>query len=75
MNMKDLVADAKQRMHASVETVRRDVNDHLKRMLKDHTVSEDDEKQAMAEVQKLTDHSIEQINEILKKKEAEIMEV
>ena len=59
----------------AIRNVRRDVNDHLKRMLKDHEVSEDDEKQSMAEVQKLTDHSIEQINEILKKKEAEILEV
>ena len=59
----------------AVRNVRRDVNDHLKRMLKDHEVSEDDEKQAMAEVQKLTDQTIEQINEVLKKKEAEVMEV
>ena len=59
----------------AIRNVRRDVNDHLKKMLKDHEVSEDDEKQAMAEVQKLTDHTIEQINEILKAKEAEVMEV
>ena len=59
----------------AIRNVRRDTNDHLKKLLKDHKVSEDDEKQAMAEVQKLTDHTIEQINEILKKKEAEIMEV
>jgi ribosome recycling factor len=59
----------------AVRNVRRDVNDHLKKMLKDHEVSEDDEKQAIAEVQKLTDHTIEQINEVLKKKEAEILEV
>jgi ribosome recycling factor len=55
--------------------VRRDANDHLKKLLKDHKVSEDDEKHAMTEVQKLTDQHIEKINEILKKKEAEIMEV
>jgi ribosome recycling factor len=59
----------------AIRNVRRDANEHLKRMLKDHEVSEDEEKQAMAEVQKLTDHSIEQINDILKKKEAEILEV
>jgi len=59
----------------AVRNVRRDVNDHLKRMLKDHEVSEDDEKQAMTEVQKLTDGTIEQINDILKKKESEILEV
>ena len=48
----------------AIRNVRRDVNDHLKKLLKDHEVSEDDEKQAMAEVQKLTDQHIEQINEV-----------
>jgi ribosome recycling factor len=59
----------------AIRNVRRDANDHLKKLLKDHEVSEDDEKHAMAEVQKLTDQHIEQINEVLKKKEAEIMAV
>ena len=59
----------------AVRNLRRDANEHLKKQLKDHTISEDDEKLAMAEVQKLTDGHIEQINEVLKKKEAEIMEV
>jgi ribosome recycling factor len=59
----------------AVRNVRRDVNDHLKKLLKDHQVSEDDEKHAMAEVQKLTDQHIEEINSALKKKEGEIMEV
>jgi len=59
----------------AIRNVRRDVNDHLKKLLKDHKVSEDDEKHGVAEVQKLTDVHIEKINEILKKKEAEIMEV
>jgi ribosome recycling factor len=59
----------------AIRNVRRDANDHLKKMLKGHEVSEDDEKQAMAEVQKMTDQHIEQINEILKKKESEIMAV
>ena len=59
----------------AIRNVRRDVNDHLKKMLKSHEVSEDSEKQSMAEVQKMTDQHIEQINEILKKKETEIMAV
>jgi ribosome recycling factor len=59
----------------AVRNVRRDANDHLKKMMKDKAISEDDEKHAIAEVQKLTDHSIEQINELLKKKEADIMAV
>jgi ribosome recycling factor len=59
----------------AIRNVRRDVNDHLKKLLKDHQVSEDDEKHAVAEVQKLTDQHIEEINAALKKKEGEIMEV
>ena len=58
----------------AVRNVRRDVNDHLKKLLKDHEVSEDDEKLAMNEVQKLTDGSIKQIDDMLKKKETEVME-
>ena len=59
----------------AIRNVRRDVNDHLKKMMKDKSISEDDEKHAIAEVQKLTDHSIEQVNELLKKKEADILAV
>src|SRR5262249_49885745 len=59
----------------AIRNVRRDVNDHLKKLLKDHQVSEDDEKHAVAEVQKLTDQHSEETNSALKKKEAEIMEV
>src|SRR5205085_4229616 len=55
----------------AIRNVRRDVNDHLKKLLKTHEVSEDDEKLAMTEVQKMTDHEIEEINQILKKKETE----
>jgi ribosome recycling factor len=59
----------------AVRNVRRDANEHLKKLLKEHDVSEDDEKHAIAEVQRLTDQHIEEINAALKKKEAEIMEV
>jgi len=59
----------------AVRNVRRDTNDHLKKLMKDHEISEDDEKLALAEVQKLTDGHIARIDETLKKKEAEIMEV
>ena len=59
----------------AIRNVRRDTNEHLKKLLKDHAISEDDEKHALAEVQKLTDHHIEQVNEVLKRKEAEVMAV
>ena len=55
--------------------MRRDANEHLKKLLKDHEVSEDDEKHAVAEVQKLTDQHTEEINAAVKKKEVEVMEV
>ena len=59
----------------AVRNVRRDANEHLKKLLKEHETSEDDEKHALAEVQRLTDQHIEEINVALKNKEAEIMEV
>jgi ribosome recycling factor len=59
----------------AVRNVRRDTNEHIKKLMKEHEVSEDDEKHALAEVQKLTDQHIEEINAALKKKESEIMEV
>ncbi|MCG6921919.1 MAG: ribosome recycling factor [Acidobacteria bacterium] len=59
----------------AIRNIRRDANDELKKLLKEHELGEDDERHALAEVQKLTDQHIEEINEGLKKKEAEIMEV
>ena len=59
----------------AIRNVRRDVNEHLKKLMKDHEMSEDDEKHALAEVQKLTDQHTNEIDAALKKKEAEIMEV
>ena len=59
----------------AIRNVRRDANDHLKKQQKDKKLSEDELKQAEDEVQKLTDQHIKTIDEILKNKEAEIMEV
>ena len=59
----------------AIRNVRRDTNEHFKKLLKDHTISEDEEKQALTEVQKLTDQHTQKIDELLKKKEAEVMEV
>ena len=59
----------------AVRNVRRDTNEHLKKLLKDKKISEDDEKHAMAEVQKLTDQHIDEIGEVLKKKETDVMVV
>ncbi len=59
----------------AVRNIRRDGNDHLKKMLKDKLISEDDEKHALAEIQKLTDDHIHKLEEVAKKKEQEILTV
>src|SRR2546425_5190363 len=59
----------------AVRNIRRDGNDHLKKMLKDKLISEDDEKYALAEIQKLTDDYIHKLEEVAKKKEQEILTV
>ena len=57
----------------SVRQVRRDANERLKKLLKDHKISEDDEKKGLEEVQKLTDAHIRQIDETQKKKDADLL--
>jgi ribosome recycling factor len=57
----------------SVRQVRRDANDRLKKMLKDHGLSEDDEKKGLDEVQKLTDQYIKSIDDLQKKKDTELL--
>ena len=59
----------------AVRQVRREANDRLKKMLKDKTISEDAERDALAEIQKLTDSHIARIDELAKSKEQEIMSV
>ena len=59
----------------AIRQVRRDGNEKLKKMQKDHQISEDEEKRSHDEIQKLTDRYIEQVADVLKHKEKEIMEV
>lgn len=59
----------------AIRQVRRDGNDRLKKMLKGHEISEDDEKRALDEIQKMTDKHIEEVGTVLKHKEADIMAV
>ena|SRR5450759_429180 len=58
-----------------VRNVRRDANDQLKKSEKDGNISQDDLRRAEAEIQKITDANIREIDEMLKRKELEIMEV
>ncbi len=58
----------------NVRQVRRDVNDGLKKLLKNHELGEDDERRALDEVQKITDTHVQQIDELQKTKDAELLE-
>jgi len=57
----------------SVRQIRRDANERLKKLLKDHKISEDDERKGLDEVQKLTDGHVKQIDELQKKKDLELL--
>ena len=60
----------------AVRNVRRDGNEALKKLAtKDKKISEDDEKRALEEVQKMTDEEIRRMEDLCKKKEAEVMQV
>ena len=56
-----------------VRTVRRDANDKLKKMLKEHQIAEDDEKRGLDEVQKITDSAIRAIDDLQTKKDDELL--
>jgi ribosome recycling factor len=57
----------------AVRQVRRDANDRLKRLLKDHEISQDDERRALDEVQKITDQHVRLIDDLQKKKDQELL--
>ena len=58
-----------------MRNIRRDGNDAIKRILKDKKITEDDERRAFDEIQRLTDDEIEKMEEISKAKEKEVMTV
>src|SRR6187551_1768369 len=59
----------------AIRNVRRDANEHLKKLLKDKQCSEDDERHAQTDVQKLTDRYIAEIDKVLHAKEADLMAI
>ena len=59
----------------AVRNVRRDANEHLKKLLKDKKVNEDDERRAQDDVQKLTDRFVAEIDKALQAKETDLLAV
>jgi ribosome recycling factor len=56
-----------------IRQARRDANDRLKKLLKDHKISEDDERRSLEDVQKITDQHVAAIDELQKKKDTELL--
>jgi ribosome recycling factor len=70
-----VVRHAGEESKIAVRAVRREANDHLKKLLKDKHVPEDEEKRAQDEVQRLTDRVVAEIDRLVHAKEAEVMAV
>jgi ribosome recycling factor len=70
-----LVRNMAEEGRVAVRNVRRDVLRHLEELVRNGDVGDDEERAAEGRVQKLTDDHVHQIDELLKRKEAEIMEV
>ncbi|MEY4763405.1 MAG: hypothetical protein RI907_78 [Pseudomonadota bacterium] len=59
----------------AVRNLRRDANEHAKKLLKDKDITEDDERRSQDDIQKLTDKTIVEIDKLVQSKEAEVMAV
>ncbi|MDR3214020.1 MAG: ribosome recycling factor [Azoarcus sp.] len=59
----------------AVRNLRRDANQHLKDAVRDKLISEDDERRAEENIQKLTDHYVTEIDKLLAQKEQELMQI
>ncbi len=70
-----VVKHAGEECKVAVRNVRRDANEHLKKLLKDKDVTEDDERRAQDEVQKLTNNVVAEVDRLVQAKETEILAV
>jgi ribosome recycling factor len=59
----------------AIRNVRRDANDDLKSLLKEKELSEDDERRAQTDIQKVTDKYVAEVDEVLAHKEKELLEI
>jgi len=70
-----VVRHAGEEARIAVRNLRRDANEHAKKLLKDKEISEDEERRSLDELQKLTDRTITEIDKLVAAKEAEILAV
>jgi ribosome recycling factor len=75
---RDFVKKAKEiaeEIKVTIRNERRDINNHVKKLSKDGHIGEDDERRELDDIQKVTDNHIKTIDDVVLKKEKEIMEV
>ena len=70
-----VVRHAGEEAKVAVRNLRRDANDHLKKLLKDKLATEDEERRSQEDVQKLTDRTIAEVDRLVQAKEGEILAV
>ena len=70
-----LVKQEGENCKVSVRNIRRDANNKLKQLLKEKSISEDDEKRSEEDIQKLKDSNINQIDERIIEKEKDLMQI
>nr|VFK30235.1 MAG: ribosome recycling factor [Candidatus Kentron sp. MB]VFK34178.1 MAG: ribosome recycling factor [Candidatus Kentron sp. MB]VFK76722.1 MAG: ribosome recycling factor [Candidatus Kentron sp. MB] len=70
-----MVRHETENIRVAIRNIRRDANHSLKALLKEKTITEDEERRAQESIQKLTDKSIKEIDELLRQKEVDLMEV
>ncbi len=70
-----VVRHAGEEAKVAVRNVRRDANDHAKKLLKDKLITEDEERRSIDEVQKLTDRTVAEMDKLIQAKEADIMAI
>jgi ribosome recycling factor len=73
--MTKLVRHEAENAKIAIRNLRRDANEHVKKLVKDKIASEDEQKRAEADVQKVTDKHIAEVDQLVAGKEKEIMEV
>jgi ribosome recycling factor len=70
-----VVRHAGEEARIATRNLRRDANEHLKKLLKDKAISEDEERRALEQLQRLTDGTIAEIDKLVASKESEILAV
>ena len=73
--MTRIVRQEAENTRVAIRNIRRDANQHLKGLLKDREISEDDDRKAEVDMQKITDKLIADVEQVLQEKEAELMEI